>query len=316
MLGLGDDDTLFWISFGRQRPEVRILLSPAIKQKTSVVYFDGNGTMVSGNNIPSRKYADIKPELAKLYDENFYEFHVTNSIQSARIYLKYLWQYFRPVSVLDVGCGRGAWLKVCHELGSEILLGLDGNWNNPSLMIDSAINFRNVDLNKPFSVLEKVDMVMTLEVAEHLESSIAAQFVKCLTKASDVVLFSAAYVKQGGTSHINEQPHTYWADLFAQDEFVPFDLFRPVFWGNENVDFWYRQNTFLYLKKNSAPYQKIKTRGLMELADISFMNCIHPDLYALHIDKPLPLLPSFRNSIADLIPSFWRALNRRLQGRE
>jgi hypothetical protein len=49
-----------------------------------------------------------------------------------------------------------------------------------------------------------------------------------------------SYTKQGGINHINEQPHTYWAQLFAEHGFVPFDLFRPVFWGNENVCFWYR----------------------------------------------------------------------------
>src|ERR1700675_552820 len=31
-----------------------------------------------------------------------------------------------PKSVLDVGCGHGAWLKACHELGATQLLGLDG----------------------------------------------------------------------------------------------------------------------------------------------------------------------------------------------
>jgi len=84
------------------------------------------------------------------------------------------------------------WLKeACHELGATQLLGLDGDWNTQSSMIDSAIEFRSIDLNKPFSIPEKVDLTICVEVAEHLAPRIATQFIQCLT--SDVVLFSAAF---------------------------------------------------------------------------------------------------------------------------
>jgi len=255
--------------------------------------------------------SQVQPTLAELYGDGFYERQVATSLQSARIYLKYLWRFFQPVSVLDVGCGRGTWLKACHELGSKTLLGFDGDWNNQALMIDSAINFQSIDLNKPFSVRQKVDLATTLEVAEHLEPSAAPQFVKCLSSASDVVLFSAAYTRQGGINHINEQPHTFWARLFGEHQFVPFDLFRPVFWGNENVCFWYRQNAFLYLRKSSGPYQQIKAYGVKELDDISFMNCIHPALYNCKTPEQPP--PSFKSHLRDLVPSFVRAIRHRLR---
>jgi SAM-dependent methyltransferase len=232
-----------------------------------------------------------EPRLSELYDESFYENQVAQSVRSARIYLKFLWRFFQPASVLDVGCGRGAWLKACHELGSKRLLGLDGDWNKKSLMIDSVIDFQSIDLNKPFSVPEKVELAMSLEVAEHLEPSAAPQFVKSLAKSSDMVLFSAAYTKQGGTNHINEQPHSYWAQLFAGHGFVPFDLFRPVFWGNEEVCFWYRQNVFLYIRRDTDPWSRIATHGFKEMADISFMNCVHPELYNRKTAEP-PLPPT------------------------
>jgi SAM-dependent methyltransferase len=250
--------------------------------------------------------AHTAPTRMTIYNESFYEGQVTTSLQSARIYLRFLWQIFQPVSVLDVGCGRGTWLKACHELGSKCLLGFDGGWNNQSSMIDSAIKFKSIDLNEPFFVTRKVDLIISLEVAEHLEPSTAPLFVKCLTDASDVILFSAAYTKQGGIGHINEQPHTFWARLFAENKFVPFDLFRPIFWGNDDVCFWYRQNVFLYVKKNSLVYRKLETYGYKEIVDLSFMNCIHPDLYNSKIE------PGFRSHITDLMPSVWRAIRRRL----
>ena len=263
---------------------------------------------------------DSEPNLSEFYDECFYDHQVAESIRSARIYLTFLWQFLQPGSVLDVGCGRGAWLKACHELGSNRLLGLDGDWNKQSLMIDSAIDFRSINLNEPFTVPERVELAMSLEVAEHLEPSAAPQFIKSLAAPADVVLFSAAYPKQGGTNHINEQPHTYWAQLFAEHDFMPFDLFRPVFWGNEQVCFWYRQNVFLYIKKDSDSWRRIGACGFKEIADLSFMNCVHPDLYNIKTaEPPQPTLkshaelppPTFKNHLSDLVSSLPRAIIRR-----
>jgi SAM-dependent methyltransferase len=239
-------------------------------------------------------------EHSATYGESFYSNQSKGSLQSARRYLRYLWTTFQPKSVLDVGCGRGAWLKACHELGATRILGVDGNWNSQSLMIDNAIDFRSVDLNKSFSIEKKVDLTICLEVAEHLEPETAPQLIKCLTDSSNVVLFSAAYLNQGGTNHINEQPHSYWAKLFAEHFFYPFDLFRPVFWGDEDVAFWYRQNVFLYIRKDSFEWNLISSSGHNPMANIDFMNCIHPDAM------------SFRRHLAALYPSFIRVLRRRL----
>ena len=267
--------------------------------------------MTTGADASPYEVPHFKPRLTEFYDASFYEGQVATSLQSARIYLGYLWQFLQPASVLDVGCGRGAWLKACHELGSRSLLGFDGDWNSQSAMIDSAVEFQSIDLNKPFSVPGKVDLAITLEVAEHLSPSTAPQFVKCITAASDVVLFSAAYSKQGGTNHINEQPHSYWARRFADHDFASFDLFRPVYWGHKEVCFWYRQNAFLYVRRGSPSWHQIAAHGLAEIADVNFMDCVHPELFGLRTAE-LEGGTGFMSHMSDLVPSLWRALRRRL----
>jgi SAM-dependent methyltransferase len=249
-------------------------------------------------------------ELSKIYDGEYYEHQVDESLRSARIVLPRLWEHFKPTSVLDVGCGRGAWLKVCRELGSNVLIGLDGGWNSQSEMIDSVIQFKSIDLNRPFVVDSRTDLAMSLEVAEHLEPSSSLQFIECLTRASDAVLFSAAYTGQDGTNHVNERPHSYWAGLFQDRSYVPFDLFRPFLWGNEEVSFCYRQNTFLYCRGGSSSYNAIRAAGCYELMNISFMDCIHPTLYKMRW-RTIDI--GFREHISDVVPSLYRAIRRRLR---
>ena len=87
--------------------------------------------------------------------------------------------------------------------------------------------------------------------------------------------------------------------------FFSFDLFRPVFWGNENVCSWYRQNAFLYLRKNSAPWRQIETHGFKELVDASFMNCIHPELDRVHLDcYSMPNSGANSECLTDMLRAF------------
>jgi 2-polyprenyl-3-methyl-5-hydroxy-6-metoxy-1,4-benzoquinol methylase len=103
------------------------------------------------------KLADQKQaHIADFYGESFYENQVAEALGSARMYVKHLWSVFQPASVLDVGCGRGAWLKACHELGTCKLVGFDGDWNEQSLMIDSAIEFRALTLTNLFQFQKKL----------------------------------------------------------------------------------------------------------------------------------------------------------------
>jgi hypothetical protein len=42
------------------------------------------------------------------------------------------------------------------------------------------------------------------------------------------------------------------------------------------------------------------------MENIVFMNCIHPELFGMKA-------ANFRDHVTDLLPSFWRALRRRLR---
>lgn len=222
--------------------------------------------------------------LGEVYSDRWYEGCRDGSADSARLYTSYLWQFIQPRSVLDAGCGRGHWLNAWEERGVTLLFGLDGAWNRQEQMRHPSIRFTPLDLNRPFELTHKVDLAMSLEVAEHLQPESAETFVGCLTHTSDLVLFGAACPHQGGPNHLNERPATYWAELFRARGFLPFDILRPVFWADARIPFWYRQNTFLYARQDSASVCELGLQGLKPLEHIGFMDCIHPLLYACKVE--------------------------------
>ena len=88
-------------------------------------------------------------------------------------------------------------------------------------------------------------------MAEHLPAQAAETLVQSLCDCTDVVIFSAAVPHQRGTHHINCQWQSYWAAIFAAQGFNCFDLVRPNIWGNDDICFWYQQNSVVYIRASS-----------------------------------------------------------------
>lgn len=222
------------------------------------------------------------------YNDKFYKSLTEGSYSSAKHYVSILSSLnINPKKVIDIGCGRGPWLKAFSDSGSKELVGIDGDWVSQGDMLDKKIKFYSIDLSSAViknPINKKFDLAMSLEVAEHLKPEQAITFVDYLTNFSDTILFSAAFRGQGGTDHFNERTHTYWAKIFNKNDYLPYDIFRSKVWENQEIDVWYRQNTFLYLKKNSKNIKILKERGIEPISEMSLMNCIHPDLYQYKIE--------------------------------
>ena len=184
------------------------------------------------------------------YDAQFYSNHRDATDRSASAILPLVVSLLpRFDSMLDVGCGDGAWLTHAHRLGAATVHGVDGPWALGSLRVPRA-EFSEADLSKPWRANRRFDLVSTLEVGEHLPVSAADTFVETLESHGDVVLFSAAAPSQGGTNHVNEQPPAYWAEKFAAHGFVPIDCIRAAIWNDDAVAWWYRQNTLIFARES------------------------------------------------------------------
>lgn len=177
-------------------------------------------------------------------------------------------------AAIDIGCGVGTWLNVLRERGTSHILGVDGNWvPTESLVIPSECYMR-CDLSKDTVQLDaRYDLVISLEVAEHLPSEGADQFIMQLTQLGDFVLFSAAIPGQGGTNHINEQWPEYWTGLFQTRGYAVFDIIRTNIWTDEEIPVHYRQNILLFVKHERVPDLKIRSGTEGPLA------IVHPQLF-------------------------------------
>lgn len=188
---------------------------------------------------------------ASLYPPGFYENRRAHTAHAARAILRALPPRLPRARVADIGCGTGTWLAAALAAGAQYAFGIEGNWVNPDLLDDPRIVFAPHDLERGFAA-PPVDLVLSLEVAEHLSPARAAGFVADLVALAPAVLFSAAVPGQGGVGHLNEQWQSWWAARFAAHGYGPHDVVRPAIWADEAIPAWYRQNVVLYLNAETA----------------------------------------------------------------
>ena len=182
------------------------------------------------------------------YTKTFYESLRNGVMRSAEVIVPLVLEFVPARTVVDVGCGDGSWLSVFQRYGVEEILGLDGDYVDRETLQIPQERFQACDLTRPLAIRREFDLAVSLEVAEHLPPECAEVFVRGLTELAPAVLFSAAIPFQGGTNHLNEQWPDKWAGLFRERGYVPVDFVRKRVWQNTAVEFWYAQNTMLFVR--------------------------------------------------------------------
>jgi SAM-dependent methyltransferase len=246
------------------------------------------------------------------YSAGFYDDIDQMSRDSAGAIVPWLVDALAPKSVVDVGCGRGAWLAAFVATGIDDALGLDGDYvERPSLHIDPS-SFRAVDLVAPPDLGRTFDLALSLEVAEHLPADQADGFVGLLTSLAPVVVFSGAVPGQGGTHHVNEQWPAYWARRFEAKGYATIDAVRPRFWDDPRVAYYFAQNIVVYARDDVAA-QVASDLGA-RVADDEPLGLVHPGLLAVVRDAS-KAKPSSLPSVRSLLRAFPGAVRRSIDHR-
>lgn len=212
-----------------------------------------------------------------IYDKKFYQNRHERTRYAAQTILSLIFDNYKINSVVDFGCGVGTWVDACKELGVTKALGIEGDWVNKS-MTSSSFELHNADLQKPIRLDRKYDLAISLEVAEHIPEEKSDDFVDNLTNSSDIVLFSAAVVGQGGRGHVNEKMQSYWVEKFAKRGYVCMDIIRPEVWNDNGIDVWYKQNIFVFSRNQDDAFFSMP------------LDVIHPTLFNIYSNPSIYII--------------------------
>jgi SAM-dependent methyltransferase len=245
----------------------------------------------------------VTEPLSKVYGRQYFSWQREGAASSADAMLPLVLDLVSPSSILDVGCGTGVWLRTALDHGIQDVLGVDGG---TSERVIPAEKFRQLDFAEPLEFEGRFDLVICMEVAEHLPPERASSFVAELCRAADVVLFSAAIPGQaepGSVVHQNEQWQSYWAELFSALGYRTIDAIRPLIWTNDAIAVWYRQNAFLAV----SPDKTLQLDGATSIADV-----VHPDLWSFVNAELWTTTAGPRQLLRQLPRATRRAVQRRL----
>ncbi|HET6390422.1 class I SAM-dependent methyltransferase [Hyphomicrobium sp.] len=198
----------------------------------------------------------------------------THSLAGARHALAYLLSGTPCASLLDVGAGLGNWLRAAREMGIDDIFGFDGVAADPAELHVEANRIATFDLRRPVSLGRRFDVVLCLEVAEHLHAEFAGTIVETLCRHGDLIFFSAAAPGQHGEHHVNCQWPTYWQALFNAQGYVCRDDMRSEIWNDGMIEPWYRQNLFSARRDPEGAGKEPRIQHL-----------IHPEM-TRHMDFP------------------------------
>ena len=205
---------------------------------------------------------DAQPD-GNRYDTLFYQYQREGSKRSAHALLLHVVGPLKIASVLDVGCGAGAWLAAHRSLGLSDHVGVDGEYVDRSMLLVASNRFLPRDVSAPFELGRQFDLVQCLEVGEHVPTSASATLVDNIVRHGRHALFSAAVPGQGGEGHINEQQYEFWRDLFAERGYRLFDFIRPDIQADTNIEPWYRYNVLFFCRDDAIaalPAKIVATR--------------------------------------------------------
>ncbi|MGD2155988.1 MAG: glycosyltransferase [Anaerolineales bacterium] len=127
-------------------------------------------------------------------------------------------EIIQPRTVLDAGCAMGFLVEALRDRGvqawgfdvSEYAIANVHESIKPYCWVGSVLD--------PFP--QKYDLIVCIEVLEHLHQSESERALVNLCQHTDDILFSSTPLDYKESTHFNVQPPEYWTELFARKGFL------------------------------------------------------------------------------------------------
>jgi hypothetical protein len=150
-----------------------------------------------------------------------------------------------PTSVMDAGCAMGFLVERlrAHHVDAW---GVDISEYAIAQAHDSVKAFCRVgSVADPFG--QRFDLIVTIEVLEHMPQPEAERAIANLCAHSNDVLFSSSPDDYAEATHINVQPPEYWVEQFA----------RHGFYADLDFDASFITHWAVRFRKTNAPPQRV-----------------------------------------------------------
>jgi hypothetical protein len=220
------------------------------------------------------------------YADRFFAKREARVVASAAALVPRLVELLAPRTVVDIGCANGLWLEAFRNCGVKVARGIDGPWVPRTRLRIPAADLRTIDLAQcplPFQLGpagEHFDVLVCLELLEHLPTARADALVEAMCSLSDTLLVSVAVPHQGGRGHVNEQWPDYWHERFRARGFVACDFLRFAFWNDARIAPWYRQNLIGYFRGQVPQHiREFAALHAQKLVDTPLPLC-HPGVFS------------------------------------
>jgi cyclopropane fatty-acyl-phospholipid synthase-like methyltransferase len=123
----------------------------------------------------------------------------------------------KPRTVLDAGCAMGFLVEALRDRGIEAF-GVDiSEYAISQVRSDIKPYCRQGSVTDPQT--ERYDLIVSIEVLEHLPTEEAIKAVSNLCSATDDFIFSSTPIDYQEITHFNVQPPEWWTELFARQGF-------------------------------------------------------------------------------------------------
>jgi glycosyltransferase involved in cell wall biosynthesis len=140
--------------------------------------------------------------------------NIDDELNQANELAQVLYKMYQPRTVADIGCNRGWYLEGFEPHGCSVI-GID---NDAEALALSNVRVARRDITQELN-LAKHDLVLCLEVLEHIPDEHSDAVIENLCASGDNIIFSAAIPGQGGDGHINCRPKEYWVKKFRDMEY-------------------------------------------------------------------------------------------------
>ena len=197
-----------------------------------------------------------------LYGPGFHDRRTPGSVRSAEIIMPMLIHQFEPVSVVDVGCGVGAWLSVVEAHGGIAVMGVDGPWVSMDDFALAEDCFVECDLGS--------------QTRASTEGSTCASALRwqniCRLNARGPLSRCSADWRTSSCSRLPFPGREAWAMSTSSGSRTGRGSFAERIrsarfgassdWDNDDVDAWYRQNLLVFVRDAED--------------DVAMMDVVHP----------------------------------------